>query len=709
MSRYLKQLTEKCKNTSCLRIFCRKVDDFNIAREIAGILDGYGNSLLCKKIEKTALGSEPLPCGDQIVDMYFYTLSLISKPEQRRATSSPFSLRSAAKNVGGSKPPEKTSTKMFRQISISEKKRTISMCGVPYKIKPCQDLNHSFCHIVDKRLTRVDVYILTGVLHLLLWKFHANPDFNLALVIIRLLNVLSKLSMIEDCYFSILVEVFDSIQKKILTSVVPLMLSDDNKQCISSLCLFHFSFTKSDFMKCFNTFRKLIDQSPITDVRVDEGLLSSFEIFQRIYQINEALEMIKDKEFVLRSFFARINVKHELRFAKIRYTSSLNYHFAIPIDVKAEILKIHNNDLMKNTLQDAFFRALFEGITEPYFFISVRRDFVYQDTLKALADANEENVKKQLKVKFLGEEGVDSGGIKKEFFLLLGHEIENDTNLFRQTNNRVWFKKGVDQNALAIIGKIMGISLYNDVVLNVPFPAIIFKKLLGIPLAFEELEEIEPEIYSSLVNLEKCSDKDLEFLDQMFCVDVHTSSGHFTCELVPGGSCIKVTRQNLKEFQKLYAHLLLETLIEDEFRAFSQGFNSIVKYESILNFKPHELEKLIIGSDDYDFEAIRSTTTYNGYDPSSDVIISYFWDFFTELSLHKKKKLIQFITGNDRLPVGGSKSLSLVIMKNGCDTDRLPSSQTCFNTLLLPEYPTRDKLKKKLGKAIDLTAGFFLM
>jgi ubiquitin-protein ligase E3 A len=46
-------------------------------------------------------------------------------------------------------------------------------------------------------------------------------------------------------------------------------------------------------------------------------------------------------------------------------------------------------------------------------------------------------------------------------------------------------------------------------------------------------------------------------------------------------------------------------------------------------------------------------------------------------------------------------------MKNGCDTDRMPSSQTCFNTLLLPEYKTKEKLYEKLGKAIDMTAGFF--
>lgn len=115
-----------------------------------------------------------------------------------------------------------------------------------------------------------------------------------------------------------------------------------------------------------------------------------------------------------------------------------------------------------------------------------------------------------------------------------------------------------------------------------------------------------------------------------------------------------------------------------------------------------------MGVDDLDFDLIKKSTTYNGFDPE-DEIIKYFWEFFYEMKSLKKKRLIQFITGNDRLPVGGSTSLNMIIVKNGCDTDRLPSSQTCFNTLLLPEYSSKEKLKEKLKKAIDLTAGFFLM
>jgi hypothetical protein len=44
----------------------------------------------------------------------------------------------------------------------------------------------------------------------------------------------------------------------------------------------------------------------------------------------------------------------------------------------------------------------------------------------------------------------------------------------------------------------------------------------------------------------------------------------------------------------------------------------------------------------------------------------------------------------------------------GPDSDRLPTSHTCFNTLLLPEYTSRPKLARLLRTAINNAEGFGL-
>jgi len=40
---------------------------------------------------------------------------------------------------------------------------------------------------------------------------------------------------------------------------------------------------------------------------------------------------------------------------------------------------------------------------------------------------------------------------------------------------------------------------------------------------------------------------------------------------------------------------------------------------------------------------------------------------------------------------------------------RLPTSHTCFNVLLLPDYSSKDKLRERLLKAITNSKGFGML
>ncbi|KAJ1674987.1 hypothetical protein EV182_002164, partial [Spiromyces aspiralis] len=59
----------------------------------------------------------------------------------------------------------------------------------------------------------------------------------------------------------------------------------------------------------------------------------------------------------------------------------------------------------------------------PYLVLEVRRDHLVRDTLYQLDIKSSMDLRKQLKVRFVGEEGVDEGGVQKEFFQLLIREI----------------------------------------------------------------------------------------------------------------------------------------------------------------------------------------------------------------------------------------------------------------------------------------------
>jgi hypothetical protein len=48
------------------------------------------------------------------------------------------------------------------------------------------------------------------------------------------------------------------------------------------------------------------------------------------------------------------------------------------------------------------------------------------------------------------------------------------------------------------------------------------------------------------------------------------------------------------------------------------------------------------------------------------------------------------------------------LQRDGPHSSKLPTSHTCFNTLLLPEYDTRDTLVRQLRTAINNSEGFGL-
>lgn len=50
--------------------------------------------------------------------------------------------------------------------------------------------------------------------------------------------------------------------------------------------------------------------------------------------------------------------------------------------------------------------------------------------------------------------------------------------------------------------------------------------------------------------------------------------------------------------------------------------------------------------------------------------IRYFWEVFDEFSEEEKKQLLAFVTGSDRVPVGGLCKVNMIIVKNGPDSDR---------------------------------------
>ena len=82
-----------------------------------------------------------------------------------------------------------------------------------------------------------------------------------------------------------------------------------------------------------------------------------------------------------------------------------------------------------------------------------------------------------------------------------------------------------------------------------------------------------------------------------------------------------------------------------------------------------------------------------------------FWDVVFEMSPEMQKRFLRFVSGTDRVPVGGMAEMNFKITRI-CDRPaNLPEAHTCFNQLVLPEYPDIETLLQKLTIALSNAEG----
>lgn len=118
------------------------------------------------------------------------------------------------------------------------------------------------------------------------------------------------------------------------------------------------------------------------------------------------------------------------------------YPFLLSIWAKNHILEHDARRQMQSKARDAFFDSIMSRRAINQFLeLNVRRDCLVDDSLKAVSEvigSGSEDIKKGLRITFSGEEGVDAGGLRKEWFLLLVREVFNPDH-GKLGNSRNWY------------------------------------------------------------------------------------------------------------------------------------------------------------------------------------------------------------------------------------------------------------------------------
>ncbi|KAM3959068.1 suppressor of deltex [Aphomia sociella] len=351
--------------------------------------------------------------------------------------------------------------------------------------------------------------------------------------------------------------------------------------------------------------------------------------------------------------------------------------------------------------------------------ITLSRQTLFDDSYQQIMKLPPYELRKRLYIIFRGEDGLDYGGVSREWFFLLSHEVLNPMYCLFEYANKNNYSLQINPASYVnpdhllyfkFIGRFIAMALYHGRFIYSGFTMPFYKRMLNKKLTMKDIESIDPEFYNSLVwikenNIDECG------LEMWFSVDFEVLGQVIHHELKPGGDKERVTESNKEQYLQFVTQWRMTRGIEEQTTAFLEGFNEVITLEWLKYFDERELELMLCGMQEVDVDDWQRNTIYRHYTRTSKQVV-WFWQFVRQVDNEKRARLLQFVTGTCRVPVGGFAELMgsngpqrFCIEKVGKDT-WLPRSHTCFNRLDLPPYKSYEQLCEKLNYAIEETEGF---
>ena len=427
-------------------------------------------------------------------------------------------------------------------------------------------------------------------------------------------------------------------------------------------------------------------------------------------------ESINAPGFNLRADFANWTTRE-----RAQNFTFCKYAFVLSPATKSRILEVDAAAQMHRALDQVVMEAMLAGQRHimPYLVLEVNRATLIADTLTQLQLVSGADLKKKLKVKFIGEDGVDAGGVAREFFAIMIRDLFNvQYGMFevQDESNCVWFNaSAMEENAseYELIGQLLGLAIFNSVLLDIHFPRVVYQKLLRKRVELDDLRTLDPPMWRALHQLLAFDGDVADVYARTFTVERPTAFGGAgdveVIELTPGGAQIELTNANRAEYVRLYVDWRLNASVHRQFKPFEDGFWSVAGGDALRLFAAEELEMVICGSPEIDFHAMEAAAVYEAPLNADHRLIRDFWRAVHSLEGDKRGQFLLFSTGSDRVPIKGLGTLKLTISPSGGGPDRLLSSHTCFNHLLLPPYATYEILRDRLLQSIENCEGFGLI
>jgi E3 ubiquitin-protein ligase NEDD4 len=358
--------------------------------------------------------------------------------------------------------------------------------------------------------------------------------------------------------------------------------------------------------------------------------------------------------------------------------------------------------------------------------IRVRRQTLLQDSMDAWESIDVDDMKKIFRFEFSNEPGLDAGGVAREFYGLLCEQLFNpDCGLFlsstvnqmcMQINPNSGIANEFHLRYFHMVGRLLGKALMDNQITPVHLVQPLYKHIMGWPVSFRDLEQIDDQIYRNLLGMLDMDDVSILGMD--FTTTEDQLGVVATIELIPNGSNIEVDNNNCAMYLDAQLKYRLMDRIKSQLAEVLKGFYDVVPEPLLSVFDFQEIELLLHGLPNIDMEDWIKNTEYTGEftNQPSHKVLQWFWEVVRSFEQDQKAKFLQFVTGTSGVPVqgfgylqGNDGNIRKFTINGDKNVKVFPRAHTCFNRIDMPMYKSKTELQKYLTMAISIeSTGFGL-
>jgi hypothetical protein len=372
----------------------------------------------------------------------------------------------------------------------------------------------------------------------------------------------------------------------------------------------------------------------------------------------------------------------------------------------------------------------------------------------------------------LDEEGIDSGGVGKEAFLLISRQaaqycgpsfrgwmswtpskdkgtllyFSDEGMLDGQQPKDISSNKYSSSESISLdcaleleklklngpkfsyfCGRLLGKALFDRQHVDFPLCPLLLKLMVsGFTCIENQLKtmsnqrnrcDVIDDLFLSLNDIDVDYAKSLKWmlenditniLFETFSVEI----GNQSIALCDGGLQKEVTESNKWEYTNLLIQWKVLYSVSKCLAPFLQGFHEFIPLQLMkdYNITHEEIDLLLNGKKTLNIEEIRAYTIYQGSKEFSEkhLMVIWLWQIFRELDDEEKRQLLQFFTGSERIPLDGYDPPLNITEGVDMMVDSLPRAHTCFNQLVIPSYTSYLIMKEKIRFTIKNVEGFTL-